>query len=1077
MIRFIFGRASSGKTESIFSRIKAETDNGNQNQILIVPEQSTFDCERKLLHVLGDGKFTSVPVLSFTRLFDEVSRLSGGVSVRRITDCERVILMSHAVGEVADRLSFFGKYANNIRFIENALVAVDEFKRCGIDSDALRLWSDKIGGSLSRKLMDLALINDTYESLIENRYSDPSDNLLVLNKKLSEYAFFAEKTVYIDSFKNFTGAQMNIIERIISQADEVVFSFCFDSALAGDGELFSNVGATIRAIKAAAEKYGIEVAKPEILSDSFYKSEAMAALERGLSVNPSELYEEKTGDINLMCAPDKYSEVELACREIRRLVREEGYRYRDFLLLSRNAEDYKTAVEYMSRRYEIPCYIDSRSEIINMPLPIYLLSLLRAAEKFATEDIFRYLKTDLAGLNELEIATLENYVYIWKINGKKWCDEWIMSPSGLDRFDEKDEKALEEINALRARAIEPILKLRYGFGKTARELGEALWKAVESGVSDRLKETCLSMPADDAEKNRQSFSATASILDSIVSAFGDRVISPRDFYDYFSLALSLTTVGTIPQMIDEVSFGSADRVMPREPKITFILGVNQGVFPSSCEASGIIGGSERLTLLRAGMPITDYTLGFSVDEEYLIYKSTCCASDRVYLSYSVSDDGKPSGIIERIQKILPKCKKIDYKELSAADMIETYETAFKALMSGGKEYAALDTFFAENPKYSGRLLSARSITTVGKEKLSEKLGEQVFGKDMTLSATGIDTYFRCPLSYFCKYGLGIKAVNPAEIDSLHRGTIVHDALEKIVLENGKAMATLSDEEIEKQVANAVEEYLKGIKGIEEIADKRFMYAIEAIIVLTADVAKHIRDDFAQNDFEPIKSELKIGGDKPDIKSTVINIAGGKIKLEGSIDRVDRFGAYIRIVDYKTGSKKFKLPDVLYGLNMQMLLYLYAVMNSKEYKKYSPAGILYLETKRDPDEDKNFVMNGIIARDEKIHSAMDSANEGVFVPRLRRKNDGDFYKSNSFIDPKYFGEIFDYMEGLLKQMNQNLRNGKIPVKPTDGQDKQADACKYCDYASVCGIEDTPHRKVKKLDVDAVIEAMNGGEIDV
>ena len=94
MLKFIFGRAASGKTETVFRHIKEATERGEQNLVLIVPEQSTFDCERKLLHTLGDGNFTAVPVLSFTRLLDEVGRLCGGLSLRRITDYERIILMS-----------------------------------------------------------------------------------------------------------------------------------------------------------------------------------------------------------------------------------------------------------------------------------------------------------------------------------------------------------------------------------------------------------------------------------------------------------------------------------------------------------------------------------------------------------------------------------------------------------------------------------------------------------------------------------------------------------------------------------------------------------------------------------------------------------------------------------------------------------------------------------------------------------------------------------------------------------------------------------------------------------------------
>lgn len=1080
MLKFIFGRAASGKTESVFCRIKDEVENGEKNLVLIVPEQSSFDCERKLLHILGDGRYTDVPVLSFTRLCDEVGRLSGGLSARRLNECERTIFMSRAVAAAGDKLSFFAKYADDTHFIENAISTLDEFKRCGIDSCALREWSERVTGSLSKKLADLATINDYYEALIGIKFTDPSDELATLDRKLGEYAYFAEKTVYIDSFKNFTGAQLNIIERIISQADNVCFSFCFDDSLTADGELFSNVAATVRSITEIAKKHGVECEKSEILTDNFYSSPALAALERGLSVEPSLKFADATDAVNIFSAPDKYSEAELCACELRRLVREEGYRYRDFLIVARHDENYRGAVEDMCRRYEIPCFIDRRYEISYLPLCVYLLSALRAADNFSTEDILKYLKTELCGFSPLETATLENYVYIWKINGKKWREEWTMSPSGLDKFDDEDKAALVELNALRERAIAPLYRLRASFGKTARDIAEAAWHLVESeNIAERLSALCEQLPALESEQNRLGFSAVADILDSLVTALGDDIIAPKRFYEFFSLALSGATVGTIPQMLDEVSFGSADRIMPREPKVVFMLGMNQGVFPSSVNVTGLIAGSERQSLLRAGMPILDYDLGFSVDEEYLAYKNACCATDKVYFSYTTNDggeEGKPSSVIDRVEKILPSCRKLSRDNVTADSLIETDATAFTAFMRDrASASAGMAQYFANHPEYGGLIAAVDNVKNIGDERLSAETGTALFGKNMYLSATGIDTYFRCAFSYFCRYGLNLKTIKPAEIDSLQRGTIVHEALEKLITERGKEIINLSDEEIAAEVDKIAEEYLASIPGIEQVADNRFMYALAAIKLLTTDVICHIREDFAQNGFEPVKCELKISGTDADIDGAVINSDGGSIKLRGAIDRVDSFGAYIRVVDYKTGSRKFRLPDVLYGLNMQMLLYLYAVIKSDKFKDSKPAGVLYLETRKNPDEEQNFRMNGIIAQDETIHAAMDSENNGRFVPKLKIKKDGGFYKSNDFIEPEHFYDIFNYMEELLRGMNKDLRAGKISVNPTDGLDK--DACKYCEFAAICGIENAPHRKVEKCDSDLMWNKFKGGESNV
>ncbi len=1076
MLKFIFGRTMCGKTETVFRQIKEDTQN-NKGAVLIVPEQSTFDCERKLLHILGEGGFTSVPVLSFTRLCDEVGRLCGGICSKRLTECDRIIFMNRAVSSVSDRLTYFGRYADNLRFTEGVLATADEFKRCGMGGDDVRAFSQSVGGSLSAKLCDVALIMDTYEGLLKNKYSDPSDDLTHLNRKLGEYAYFAEKKVYIDSFKNFTGAQLKILERIIEQADEVVFSFCFDQTLSAETELFGNVGATVDKLCEIAKKHGVEVQKPCVLDKNYYATSELAALERGLSVDVNTKFTDECKGVAICRAPDMYSEAEFAACEIRRLVREEGYRYRDFVIMSRHDEQYRAAVELMCRRYEVPCFTDKRYSVSYLPLSVMLLSAMQAIKGFSSESIFKYLKTELTSLTPDETSLLENYVYVWKINGKKWLEDWDMSPSGLEKFDDNDKQQLAVINELRARAVAPLIGFKNNFKGDAGDLSHAVWKLIESQkVGERLALLSLQLDADEAELTRQGYNAVIEILDSLSTSLGDN-ITEKEYCEYFSLALSGATVGTIPQMLDEVTFGAADRIRPHEPKVCFLLGINQGVFPSVASVSGIIAGSERIKLLRAGMPILDYTLGFSVDEEYLFYTSACCASDKVYFCYSTADGKEPSGAIDKVKHILPKTEVKIFEHLSPADRIETAASAFSVI---AKECRKADSFglwdfFSKTAPYGERLETIKRQNELSEVSLSPENSKRLFGKDMYLSATGIDTYFRCAFSYFCRYGLGAKVLKPAEIDSLQRGTIVHDALEKIVSAAGDKLKDMTDSEITDAVSEAVDGFLSKIQGVEQITDNRFLYAVSAIKSLTADVIKHIRDDFRQNGFVPVKCELKLGGADADIEGVRINTEGGSILLRGAIDRVDRFGAYIRVVDYKTGTRKFRLPDVLYGLNMQMLLYLYAVINSNSFSNSKPAGVLYLETRKAPDSDSNFRMNGIMVEDKTVHDAMDIENEGRFVPKLRIKKDGNFYKSNDFVREENFYDIFSYMEGLLRSMNVALRDGKIPVNPTDGLDK--DACKYCDYSAICGIENRPHRKVPKIDTDNMWQAFKGGDLNV
>lgn len=1084
MVKFIFGRAFSGKTTEVLNRIKREIESGNKNVLLLVPEQASFDYEKSLLHILGEGDFTSVPVLSFTRLFDEVGRLCGGICGKRLSDCDRTILMNRAVRTSKNELELFGKYASNIGFTESIINTLSEFKRCGIDSEMLKEYSATLPkGTLKSKLSDIALLSDVYDGIIKNTFIDPADDMQRLYDMLGDYAYFAEKTVFVDAFKNFTGAQLKVLERIIRQSDEVVFSFCFDGRLSDDAGLFSNVGDTVRKIVSVAERYGVAVEKPFVLGDSFYSRAELSALERVMSVESGSVFCGECEGITLCAADGIYDEAEFAANEIHRLVRQEGYRYRDFVIIARDDGQYMTAVEHMLGKYNIPCFTDRRYDISRMPLTVFLKSAMEAVRNFSSESILKFLKTELAGLAFDEVNALENYVYMWKIDRSDWKKEWDMSPSGFDKFDEADERELSRLNGLRMRAVAPLLSFEKNFVASAENRSLALWKLMrECDVKTGLSVLTQDMPTAEAELNIRSYDAVSEILDSLVHTLGDGC-TDADYVECFTLATVETQIGIIPQMLDEVTFGAADRIKPGDPRVVFLLGANQGVFPAVPSNGGVIGGSERMRLLKLGLPITDYSLGFSVDEEYLLYTSLCCARDMVYVSYCESDitgaEAKPSQIVERIEAAFPNCKKMRFGAKSfSLDRIETESSAFSGLMRNFDDGAlcrALSEIYSHRSPYRERLGAVVSRNGGNGERLSPQVSERLFGKDMRLSATGIDTYFRCGFSYFCRYGIGAKVIKPAEIDVLQRGTIVHEVLEKLITEYGGKIAELGDDEIVKRTDEITENYLSRIHGIEKLMDNRFMYLVDCIKQLTAEVVCHLRDEFAQSGFVPISCELKIGGDDADIEQAVIKSTAGSVTIRGAVDRVDRFGAYIRIVDYKTGSRKFALPDVLYGLNMQMLIYLYAVMRSERFSDCIPAGVLYLETSKHLGNETDFAMNGLLSNNEEVHGAMEPENEGRFVPKLRKKKDGTFYKSKDYIGEEDFTDVFAHIERLLKKMNVSLLKGDISVSPTDGRDK--DACKYCDYACVCGIENRPHKKVPAADNETVIAAMREEEENV
>ena len=1080
MLKFIFGRPASGKTYNVLNTVKKLAESG-KNTVLIVPEQFSFESERAVLKTLGDKAALSVSVMSFSRLCDEVGRAVGGIAGVTLTEADKVIFMNRALSAAADRLKIWRRYCHSVFFAKTMLDTVGEFKINTVTAEDLKKASEETtGSSLSLKLHDIAVIYETYDTLTGEQFIDPADSLTKLYRQLENFRFFENKTVILDSFKGFTGQQFKIIDRILAQADDVVVSLTNDPALNSDYNVFMNIRAAAEKIRKSAARFSVAEDKPLVLEKSRYNSEDMSALERLLAGGDFEL-PELSGDITICAAATHSDEAEFAARTIRRLVREKGYRYRDFVIIARDAEKYEESVYAACKLNGVPVFGDRREPLSAFPAAAAVNAALEFALRPASDSILRFHKPGLGTLSREEISALENYVYLWNIDGSKWQTDWTMDPRGFVSEDEgkgADKADLEKINSLREKAAAPLYAFKEKFRGTAEDMSRAVVELLEScNAAEKLAKLSERFKSEGAEFRsdvlKQSYDRYMKLLDSMAVCFGSREIKGQEFFEALSLSVSLDSVGVIPRMLDEVTFGAADRIRPSRPRVAFILGANQGVFPKGLSNSGILGVTERKSLIELGIEIPDNQISSVVDENYLVYCNLCCPADRLYISYAThsltGEESEPSAFVAEIAENLG-CKTVlePQENLSGENLPETAASAYsqycrrrrtadgetlKCALKGSREEEKLE--------YLSKMLSGAP------QRLTEETAEKLFGKSITMSASRFDTFHKCRFSYFCKYGLSAKRIKPAEFDVLQRGTIVHYALERIVGIYKKAVADLSENEINSLVDNYINEYLDGISGYRAVETERSKFLVSRISRALKAVVLQLSREFAQSGFEPVACELKIGngGNIPELK---IPFDKGDINIVGSIDRVDEYGGYIRVIDYKTGGKSFKLPDILFGLNLQMLIYLYAVVRAGVRDDEKAAGILYMPSKRDLS-DNGMAMNGLIRSEKDIVSAMDRDMQGEFVPKYSITKSGALDKRcTSFVSKEDFSEIFDYIETLMKRTGDGILSGDIAVSPLDG--RETPACKYCDYAAVCGRENAPCDRVPNYKNDEVINKM-------
>lgn len=1080
MLQFIYGGAATGKTYTVFERIKQDISYG-KDVALLVPEQFTFESERTLLHTLGDKASTNVSVLSFTRLYDEVCRNVGGRTADLINEYDKVILMSRAMRLVEGELALWGKYASSSKFIETMLKTINELKNCAVTPSDISLAIEKIEeGYLRAKLKDLLLIFTAYEALLGNRFLDPVDNLTRLYQNLEAYKYFQNKTVYIDSFKNFTGQQYKIIDRILSQAESV--TICFTAVDLFDYQkidLFTNVRDTAKRILQSAEKYSVPLAEPLVLEEQHYKNSALKNCEEMLS--KKSVTDLSLGDEVTLCkCKTVFDEAEFCARTIKKLVREQNYRFRDFVIIARNAEKYKKAIQNACQKNGVFLFADEEREITYLPLTIFIGSALSLVKSFSSQTVFNLLKTGCGPLDEDEISELENYVYLWNIKGSVWRDEWDMNPTGLDINTPDDAKAiLDRINSMRQRVVAQIDSLKYSLKGTPTQMAGAVVDfLIKNEVDTKLSKIYQYYNEVDnpyfADSIRQSWDIVMDILDGIVKCLPDNEITLDEFVSSWEQSIKYATISNIPQMLDEVTFGSADRIKPSRPKIAFIIGANHGEFPSVTKSNGIFGNIEREKLKNSGVDLLINELTFAVDEEYLVYTSLCCATDRLYITYSQYDSKgselPPSEIVTDIMEsfesynMLNEPRKLSKENLpetvlsAAVKMCELYGSDKSAAYSIDEALKSVSDFSIQNFSKTADKTEA---------EITDDVAKRLYGKNIYMSASKFDTYHRCKFSFFCKYGVKAYKLQPADFDVLQRGTIVHYVMENAISDYGKDISKLTRKETDELTDKYIEQYLSLVGGFAKIVNARIKFLIGKISIAAKDVLYHLAKEFAQADFEPKYCELKIGKDETVPAVKIPFGEDGSFIVNGSIDRVDTWNGFLRVVDYKTGTKKFALSDTLMGLNLQMLIYLYSVIRGENspLKDHTPAGVLYMPSKREKEGVK-LTMNGIVLDDDEVISAMEKQNEGEYIPKHTLDKNGDT-AGNTYISGETFNCVFDYIEKLMSDMGESIIKGDAQAVPVDGKSK---ACDYCDYYSVCCIENAPHIKVPSLKNHEVIAKM-------
>ncbi len=1085
MIEFILGGAGSGKSALITERILSDLQS-DKKVMLIVPEQAalssesaiTLEAQRLAVSTLN------LEVLNFSRLCNRAFRQYGGISYSSVTPGAKALILWDAL---FSSVPFLKHYKTEIedadKFVSSLTSLITEFKAYNVTPSMLSEASDEAledNEKLSAKLSDLSLIYSSYLSLLGEKWDDPSDDLTKLASILDSNNMFGGYSVYLHSFKGFTPQQLNVIRRIFAQAENVTVTLC----IRDDENTFA-----FESVK-ETKKVLTEILRTDPiithLEGNSGKSDEITFLEKNLwNYNDKTVYKNNTDKTRSVLCADPYDEAEFVASDILSFVRQ-GARYRDFAVIARDIERYNGIIDAVFAKFGIPCRVFDEIPLSEQPLFKLIISALDIKNGgWSTDDVMVYLKTGLCPITPSECNTLENYVSTWNIRGSQWRSDggWFMNPDGYtDRMTEEGGKLLDEVNELRVRVVRPLEKLHESLD--GRSTVEVICRAIYDFLSElEVDKKILEGNSDDEIR---LWNCLCDVLDTMCDTVGARKADSKLFAGLFATVVSQSSVGTLPSTIDEITVGSANLIRTDGVKHTYVLGLNENVFPAQISENSFFSDADKIYLETCGVNLSPTSDKSFYEELYYFYTAVTSASERVTLLCASKDvDGKalrPSVAFNRISAIMPGATLLKTSDLDRSRLICTPSQAFEYIFSlSGDEGEALRNAYENLSEYEDALNSVKQPLTVTDEKLDDEIASKMFKGDLYLTQSRLDKFVLCSFSYQCAYVLKLKEQTKAEFSPQDTGNLIHRVLEKFfvnVLSDGK-VPKISDLELEEQIDLILNDYLGGIFGkhtdvnISKRSFQLFMRLKRTLKVLI----RNLLNEFEESEFVPSFFEMRI--DDSSAEGTVAPLKfplpdGSTAAIYGIADRVDTYkhgnNVYVRVIDYKTGQKEFNLSDIALGINLQMLIYLFSIWSDSNgaFRKalnvdgdVIPTGILYLkasigDVKADADTDaaaiyelaeKSLKRSGLVINDEEILRLMEKKLSGKYIP-VSLKNDGEFTKSsiNNLHTLEQFGALRRNIEETVTKLAAEIKSGKADCKPL--RNKRNDGCKYCPYVAVC-----------------------------
>lgn len=1113
-LQFILGGAGTGKSTMLMQRlIRSAMDEPGRRHIILVPEQYTMQTQGNVIRMHPYHAVMNIDILSFERLAYRIMGELGQENMSVLSSMGKNMMLRRICSEHQDELGIYKRSLRKPGFISRLMTMISEFYQYGITSRQLESLQPKLNTQpmLSRKLKDLKVFFDAMEQLKGDNTIAAEELLSLLVRIMSQSEFLKDAYVAIDCFTGFTPVQYQILGCMLKQVSHMEIALLLPREEwreeTREIDLFHMSQDTIFHMDRLAGDRGIRSSYHFCDIDLRHKDNPeLMHLVKFFLRDGGVPYEQEMSSIRAVSLKNPRQEAAYAAESIRNAVMEGQLRYRDIAVITGDLDEYRPHIENYFRKMDIPVFIDRKKGILGNPLVEYMRSSLETVRTdMSYESVFRFLKSGITVLEAEEQDLLENFCLANRIRGRKrWEEEWSIP--------ESEERTLE-INAIRLKVMHvlaPLMESRNLFTLDSEDKHRISLKErtqvlrqmlLHMETAEQMQNLSEEMIADGRPETAQEYVMTFDFIMDLLAQMdellGEETLSLQEFSDILDAGLAEAKLGMIPQSMDRVQVGDVMRSRLGEIKMLIILGFNEGVIPGNRSGQGILSENERAMLAGLDLVLAPSAEHVANQEQFYLYRLMTAPSQRILIASSrMGGDGSArqrSHLWDRLHFCFPGLAMEEPDQQEITERLSTRKQAWN-LWSGNlqqlkrnpEDHILLslgECLRQEDPELMELILKS-AFDPERMDHISRAAAAALYGDTISGSITRLEKYAACAYAHFLSYGLYLQSREDGTFRPTDRGEFFHKFLEyffRICSEQGVQIEELSEDKRQELIEAALRqaEEVKGVDKLEVSPVNQYLRRRWKIL------AEHTVDMICamleQEEFKPAKVEMRFSGEN--CSSLRLDLgAGRRMDLIGKVDRLDTMKngeeTFLRVVDYKTGKKELDLVQLYHGLQLQLPMYMEAVLEqlgTRSPEAMIPGGICYyhLEEPLVPitqDEDEESIrsslmnqlrMKGIILDENQIKESMS-------------------YATGQKIGREQFKLLGKHVKLQAKNLGKGIVDGDIQVNPYRYKDQTA--CSYCEYAGICGFNSrrsgNHYRKLSEMKKDEIwskLKEENDGSI--